>query len=171
MSFRRAFFPAALAALALAGCRYTAGGSLPAEIRTIGVTMLRNETRYPGLEGEVTREIISALAAGGRLKVIDPENDPDLVLVGRVESYVKKSVRTDRYGDAASFSVVIGARFSVRKSGGEYLFKNRKVSNRATDPRSGSVDLGRGQSEAMGRKAAVRDLGRNVASAIVEQGW
>ena len=51
MKLGRALLAAALAALALAGCRYTAGGSLPAGIKTIGVTMLRNETRYPGLEG------------------------------------------------------------------------------------------------------------------------
>ncbi len=171
MSFRRALVLAVLVAPAAAGCRYTAGGSLPAEIRTVGVTMLRNGTRYPGLEAEVTREIISALAGGGRLKVVDPEGEPDLVLVGRVESYVKRSVRTDRYGDPAGFSIVIGARVSVRKSDGEYLFKDRKIDNRAVDPESGTVDLGRGQSEAAGRKAAVRALGRNVAAAIVEQGW
>lgn len=152
-------------------CRYGTSGSLPAGIRTVGVTMLRNETRVPGLEGEVTRAIVSALQSQGRLKVVYAEGEPDLVLVGRVESYVKKLSRTDRYGDAVSFAVVIGARVSVRRADGEFLFKNLRITNRTSHPESGSVDLGRGQRESHGRNEAVRDLGRSVARSIVEQGW
>ena len=172
-TIRRALLPAllGLAALSAAGCRYRTGGSLPADVNSIGVTVLRNQTRYPGLEGKITDAIISALNSQGRLKVVDAEGDPDLVLTGRVESYVKRSVRSDRYGDAVAFSVVIEVRITVRRPDGEYLFKNLRVSNRATDPESGTVDLGRGQSELMGRAEAVSDLGRNVARRIVEQGW
>ena len=169
----RAAARAALALLCCAagGCRYRAGGSLPEEIRTVGVTMLRNQTRMPGLESEVTRAVISALNAQGRLRVVDADGDPDLVVFGEVESYVTGAVRTDRYGDAAAFGVVITARVSARRPGGEYLFKDAKVTNRSTDPDSGAVDLGKGQSERLGRTQAVRDLGRNVASRILEQGW
>jgi hypothetical protein len=161
----------AVALVLSGGCRYSTGGALPVEARTIGVTMLRNETRIPGLESEVTRAIIAALNSGGRLSVVDPEGEPDMVLVGRVESYVKKSVRTDRWGDAVAFNVVVQARISVRRADGDYLFKDRIVTNRSTDPESGSVDLGRGVRESHGRQQAVRDLGRNVARSIVEQGW
>jgi Lipopolysaccharide-assembly len=153
------------------GCRYSTGGGLPPEIQTIGVTMLRNETRVPGLEGEVTRAAISALQSGGRLKVVYSEGDPDLVLVGRVESYTRKSGRTDRYGDMVAYTVVIGVRLSVRKNDGDYLFKNLRLTNRSTDPESGAVDLGKGQRESHGRAEAVETLGRNIARSIVEQGW
>jgi hypothetical protein len=153
------------------GCRYRAAGALPEGLRTVGVTMLRNETRFPGLEAEVTREIITALNSDGRLTVVAAEGEPDLLLAGRVESYVRQSVRTDRYGDPAAFTIVVQARVSARRADGEYLFRNLRVTNRAADPESGSVDLGRGQSERRGRERAVRDLGRNIARSLVEQGW
>ncbi len=159
------------ACAACAGCPYHAGSSLPAEFRTLGVTMLRNETRVPGLEGEVTREIVRAIQNDGRLKVVDADNEPDLVLIGRVESYTKRSARTDRYGDPVEYSLVVEVRISVRQADGDYLFKNVKVSNRTTNPESGAVDLGRGQTERLGRDGALRDLGRNVAAKILEQGW
>ncbi len=172
MNARRLCAAALLVAAGLScSCRYGTAGSLPAEVQTIGVTMLRNETRIPGLEGEVTRAVISALQSGGRLKVVYAEGEPDLVLVGRVGSYVKKLSRTDRYGDAVAFSVVIGARVSVRKEEGDFLFKNLRVTNRSNHPDSGAVDLGRGQRESHGRQEAVRDLGRSIARSIVEQGW
>ncbi|MHC4916142.1 MAG: LPS assembly lipoprotein LptE [Planctomycetota bacterium] len=172
MSRRLGVSAALLAACAAcAGCPYRASSSLPAEFRTIGVTMLRNETRIPGLEGEVTREIVRAIQNDGRLRVIDVDADPDLVLVGRVESYTKRSARTDRYGDPVEYTVVIEARVSVRQDDGDYLFKNVKVTNRASNPESGVVNLGRGQRERRGRDEALSDLGRNVAAKIVEQGW
>jgi hypothetical protein len=153
------------------GCRYQAAGALPEGLRTVGVTMLRNETRFPGLEAEVTRQVITALNSDGRLTVVPAEGEPDLLLAGRVVSYVRKSVRTDRYGDPAAFNVVIAARVSARRAEGGFLFKNLRVTSRDADPESGSVDLGRGQSERRGRERAVRDLGRNVARSLVEQGW
>ncbi len=169
----RRFLPMGLVAACCcaAGCRYGAGGSLPADVRTVAVSVLRNETRMPGLETEVTRALIAALQTDGRLAVVDAGSEPDLVVYGEVESYTKSAARSDRYGDAVAFTVVVGARVSVRRPGGEHLFKDLKVTNRLTDPESGAVDLGKGQNEARGRAEAVRDLGRNVAARILEQGW
>ena len=159
------------ALLAACGCRYNTGGSLDPEIRTIGVTGLRNDTAEPGLEGLVTTAVISALQSYGRLSVIDPKDGPDLVLTGTIERYQRKSVRTDTYGDPVRFSLEIEAVVTVRKADGGHLMKKSHVSNQATDAESGAVDLTRGENVAQGRSAAVAELGRNIARRILEQGW
>jgi hypothetical protein len=157
--------------LLAAGCRYSSTGGLPPEVQTIGVTMLRNNTRYAGLEGEVTAAVIAALQSHGRLRVVEARGNPDLVLTGTVEGYRLRSVRTDIFGDPVGLTVEITAQVTVRKADGQHLFRKALVSNRATDFESGSVDLTRGESETMGRAAAAAELGRNVARRIVEQGW
>jgi len=158
-------------ALLAAGCRYTTTGELPPEIKTIGVTMLRNNTRYAGLEGEVTAAVSSALQSYGRLTVIDALKEPDLVLTGTIDSYRRRALRTDRFGAPVRFTVEIEATVTVRKADGGHLLKKSRVSNEGNDPQSGAVDLTRGESEARGRAAAVAELGRNIARRILEQGW
>ncbi len=160
-----------LLALAGAGCRYNTSGSLPPEIQTIGVTLLRNETAEPGLEGEVTSAAISALQSYGRLTIIDAEKGPDLVLTGTIDSYQRGAVRTDRYGDPVRFDLEITAVITVRRADGGHLLKKNRVSSRGSDPESGLVDLTRGENEVQGRKAAAAELGRNIARRILEQGW
>jgi hypothetical protein len=157
--------------LLAAGCRYTAAGGLPPEVRTIGVTMLRNNTRCAGLESEVTSAVISALQSNGRLRVVEARANPDLVLAGSIDGYRLRSVRTDIFGDPVRLEVEVTAVVTVRKADGQHLFRNVAVSNRATDLESGSVDLTRGENESLGRSAAVAELGRNIARRIVEQGW
>lgn len=166
--------PAVLAAMLLAaaaGCRYHTTGGLPPEIKTIAVTLLRNNTSQPGLEGEVTGALIGALQSQGRLAVVRPGEDPDLVLTGHLESYQRKSVRTDRFGDPVTFTVEIEAVLWVRRSDGGYVLRKAKVSSQALSPAKGAVDLTRGEREAFGRAEAVEELGRNIARRIVEQGW
>jgi hypothetical protein len=156
---------------AVAGCRYRTGGALPEDVRTIGVVMLRNGTRVAGLECEVTQQIISAFNTGGRLQVVDSGGEPDLLVGGKVESYVRESVRSDRYGDVVSLRVVITARITVRRADGAYLLKDVIVVNTDVHPESGAVDMGRGQRESHGRAEAARDLGQSVARRIINQGW
>jgi hypothetical protein len=159
------------AALAAGGCRYSTSGSLDPALRTIGVTLLRNETTEPGLEGEVTAAVISALQSYGRLSVIDPARGPDLLLTGTVDSYTRRAMRSDRYGDPVRFDLEIEATVTVRRSDGGHLFKKSHVSNKGVQSDSGAVDLTRGEKESQGRAAAVAELGRNIARRILEQGW
>ena len=157
--------------LSAAGCRYTTNGGLPPEIKTIGVTTLRNNTRYGGLEGEVTAAVSSALQSYGRLMVINPLKEPDLVLTGTIDSYRRRAMRTDRFGDPVRFTVEIEATVTVRKADGGHLLKKSRVSSEGNNPQGGAVDLTRGETEARGRAAAVAELGRNIARCILEQGW
>jgi hypothetical protein len=159
------------AALLAGGCRYGTSGSLDPAIKTVGVVMLRNNSREPGLEGEVTTAVIAALQSYGRLTVIAPDAGPDLLLTGTVDSYSRAALRTDKYGDPVGFALEIEATVSVRKPDGGYLFKKSRVSNKGSDVASGDVDLTRGQTEGQGRAAAVAELGRNIARRILEQGW
>ncbi|HOX06560.1 MAG TPA: LPS assembly lipoprotein LptE [Planctomycetota bacterium] len=159
------------AALGATGCRYGTAGSLDPSIRTIGVTVLRNSTSQPGLEGEVTSAVISALQSFGRLSIIRPEDRPDLLLTGTIETFRRNSVRTDRYGDPVRFELEIEAVITVRRADGGHLVKKVRVSSLDGDARGGQVDLTRGESEARGRAAAAEDLGRNIARRILEQGW
>jgi Lipopolysaccharide-assembly len=160
-----------LLSILLCSCRYSSVGSLDAQIKTIGVTMLRNNTRVAGLESEITRSVVAALHAGGRLRVVDAEGDPDLVLTGRVIEYRKASARADRYGDPVQFQVAVSVQISVRNHDGSYLIKDLTVKSGKNNPGVGSVDLGTGQRESHGRSQAVEDIGRAVVRYIVERGW
>lgn len=171
MPRKLAMAAALLGALAPLGCRYRAGGALPPEVRTVAVPLLRNQTRWPGLEAEVTGAAIAEFQAHGRLQVVALEAGPDLVLEGRIESCSRRSLRTDRYGDPVRFAVTVEAVVSVRRSDGSRWLEKVRIANTAVSSLSGSVDLTRGESEAAGRAEAVRDLGRAIVRRTVEGGW
>jgi len=160
-----------LLAVLASGCRYGTAGSLPPELKTIAVTLLRNQTDRPGLEGEVTAAVTSAIQSQGRLAVVSAGNNPDLVLTGCLDEYKLKSVRTDRYGDPVTFAVVIEATVWVRRADGEYLLRKVKIDSQSVNPAKGGVDLTRGESEVPGRARAVNELGLNIARRIIDQGW
>ena len=88
------------------GDSLTAGFGLPASDSF--PAQLEVALKARGLSVEVLNAGVSGDTTAGGLARLDwaLAAQPDLVLVGRVESYVKKLSRTDRYGDAVAFSVV-----------------------------------------------------------------
>jgi len=162
---------AAAAAAAAGGCRYNTTGSLPPELKTIAVARLRNESPTPGLEGEVTAAVITALQSQGRLELVGLGDKPDLILTGTIDAYRRSSLRSDVYGDSVEFALEVKATVNVRKADGSDLLKKARVSNLDNEPTSGQVRMTAGRTEAMGRAEAVEDLGRNIVRRIVNSGW
>ena len=89
-------------ALAVAGCGYGLRGTLPDDIRTVGVPIFTNRTPQPAIEAVVTRAILDAFATQGRLRVTRPEV-ADAILEGEIVAY-----------DVVSIAFVAPRRSSVR---------------------------------------------------------
>lgn len=80
---RRAFLLAAALCLgASAGCGYTTTSLVQSEYRTIGIPVFDNGTRRHDLEWELTRAVSQEIQARTHLRVVDPNDNPDLVLEG-----------------------------------------------------------------------------------------
>jgi hypothetical protein len=166
--------PLALVAalLALPGC-YSARTRMPERLQTIAVPVFANRTYLEdytrGLEMELTEATRQVFLQNGRLKLTGREN-ADLVLEGDVLRFQRSNLRVDRYGDPAEVQLDILARVSLYDvKEARYLFRNMSVTNQKSRPSSGVYNLRRGESEAMGRKQAIEDLGRNISRLVLER--
>jgi outer membrane lipopolysaccharide assembly protein LptE/RlpB len=154
-------------ALLLAGCGYSLRGTLPEDIRTVGVPVLANRTQEPAAEEVVTRAIIDAFTTDGRLRVVRPEN-ADAVLEGEVVGYELQPLAFDRTLDVQQYRLVVtlNVRLRVTRTG-ELLFEEQGVRERA-DFRAteSSVTLAR---ESGALRQAATDIGRAVVSLALQR--
>jgi len=103
-----------VAALALGvGCGYgfrTGGGALPAEARTIAITLFKNDTRERALEVGLRRAIEEEFRRRGTLQVVD--HDPDLRLEGQLRQLRNVPVAFGGADRAVEFQakLVVGVR-------------------------------------------------------------
>jgi hypothetical protein len=155
------------------GCSYSTRNSLPRHIKSVAVPVFVNKT-YVGeytrkLEVEVTESVRNAFIQTGELKIAGRE-DADLILEGTVTRLEREVLRTDRYGEPAEVRMVVHARISVYDvKEAKYLLKDQLVTNSEKHSESGVYNLRRGESEALGQKQAIEDLGRTIARRIVER--
>ena len=151
----------------LVGCAYSFHGDLPAHLTKVRVPVFRNETTLAGLEIDVTRGVIEALGADGRLRVA--ARDANCLLEGRLVSYRRVTLREDGLDDVIEARVALTAQITFRDlKTGKILLKRRRVTNRATDADSGIYRLWRRETEARARQQAVQDLARAIARTVTE---
>jgi outer membrane lipopolysaccharide assembly protein LptE/RlpB len=97
----------ALAAMiALAGCGYATGSMTAPGYRTIAVPIFDNATRRHDLEWELTRAVCEEIHARTALRVVGPDDSPDLVLKGAlvdVDEDVLSHRRHERIRESAVF--------------------------------------------------------------------
>ena len=150
-----------------AGCAYTTGGDLPDHLARVRVPVFRNETTTRGLGVDLTRAVIEAFGADGRLRVAG--STADCLLQGRLVEYHRDPIREDRLDDVIEAQVTLVAEISFTdlKTGRERLV-SRRVTNRTTDEASGIFRLRRREFERLARRRALDDLARNIVRATVE---
>ncbi len=86
--------------LAVTGCGYTVGSSVPEKYRTIAIPVFHNQTRETDLQVAVTNALRRRIALDGRLRLAS-EKDADLVLRGTLTNY---SVSAQSFLDSDSIS-------------------------------------------------------------------
>ncbi len=157
--------------LGLQGC-YSSKTRMPESLQTIAVPVFANKTylvEYTRkLEVDVTNSVRTALLQQNRLKLAGREG-ADLVLEGDVLRVQRTPLRTNRYGDPAEVQyrvVVKVSLYNVRDA--KYVFKDLTLASDTRRPSSGTYDLRRGEDEALGKKAAVENLGRNIAQYVFD---
>ncbi|OGW79887.1 MAG: hypothetical protein A3G33_06250 [Omnitrophica bacterium RIFCSPLOWO2_12_FULL_44_17] len=156
----------------ITGCGYTQEVTLPNNIKTVAITTFEDKippseryAYYPGLEIELTNNIIDQFIFDGNLKVVD-EKDADAVLKGDVVAYKQEGLRYDNLESIEEYRLYMIVNFElVDRRTGAAILKENGFSGRSeffVNPNSNA-------SRKKGANSAVVDTARNIVDRIVEE--
>lgn len=155
----------ALATL-LGGCGYTVHGTLPSHINTVAVPIFENRTAEPAIEGFITRAVVQAFSANGRLKVVG-SGQADAILHGEIIRYSVTSIAFDKDANVRQYrlQVMVNLRMSdVRRNA--VLFQQNAVREQADFRVQETVSQTISREETA-LQAAAADIGRSIVSLAV----
>lgn len=73
--------------LLLSGCvRYSFKGALPSYLQTIAIPVFEDRSRWAGLQEKMTQDVINAFIEDNSLRLIERQEDADLLLLGEIQS-------------------------------------------------------------------------------------
>lgn len=155
----------ALATL-LGGCGYTVHGTLPSHINTVAVPIFENRTAEPAIEGFITRAVVQAFSANGRLKVVG-SGQADAILHGEIIRYSVTSIAFDKDANVRQYrlQVMVNLRMrDVRRNA--VLFQQNAVREQADFRVQETVSQTISREETA-LQAAAADIGRSIVSLAV----
>jgi outer membrane lipopolysaccharide assembly protein LptE/RlpB len=154
--------------LVLGGCGYSVRGNLPPHIKTVAVPMFANHTSRPGLETVITRAIVEAFSADGRLRVVAPR-DADAVLEGEVVDRQLSSIAFDPKANVQQYRLLItlNVRFRDQREN-KVLFEQKSLSEQSDFRVLGSVSDTISEEEGALRAATV-DIARAVVILAIQR--
>lgn len=156
-----------LCGLLLSGCTgYQLGSQLPADIQSVYVPTVSNQTNEPLLENEVTKAVLSQIQRDGSLRIAN-EEEADAVLYVTLTSYRIDALAFDRANRARpnEYRLILEARVEmVRRSNGKVLARNGLLQGRNDFPLTGDLT----SAKQNGLPAAAEDLARFVVATITE---
>jgi len=160
----------------LVGCGYTTGSLLPSHMKTIAVPIFKNSISpeslsyqyHPGVEVDITREVIARFSFDGNLRVVSAGGEADLELVGELIDYIKEPLR---YGpdakDVTEYRLTLVVNISLRDlRKDEVMWEEKNFTGDTTYFTTGSLV----KSESSALYDAIKDLARNIVDRTVE-GW
>jgi len=150
---------------ALGGCGYSLRGSLPEDIKTVGVPVFGNLTQEPAVENVITAAIIDAFATNSRLVVVRPEN-ADSILEGEVVGYVLQPIAYNRAANVTEYRLVVTLNLRYRDVRRNELLLQEAGFREKADFRSTTVAQNLTLEDGALRQAA-RDIGRAVVALAV----
>ena len=157
-----------VACLAVAGCGYTIGGSLPPHVRTVAVSMFANRTNEPAVEAMLTRAIAEAFARSGRLRVVSLA-EADAILEGEVTGYEIASIAFDPRANVRQYRLIVTLNVQFRDVREDrILFQQTGLQERADFRVLGAVSETIAREETALREAAAV-IARTVVSFAVER--
>jgi hypothetical protein len=154
--------------LAVCGCAgYQVGTLLPEHIKTIAVPVFANDTDEPNIEIQATTAVINQLNTDGTLRVVDEDEDPDVVLKARIVKYERKSIRYSGATRPAEYRITVTVLATLHHTReGTDLWKDTRLSGNTEF----IVGSGLPASERRARPEALEDLAHDIVEQIVE-GW
>lgn len=150
---------------ALGGCGYSLRGSLPDDIRTVGVPVFGNLTQEPAVENVITAAIIDAFATNSRLVVVRPEN-ADSILEGEVVGYALQPIAYNQDANVTEYRLVVTLNLRYRDVRRNELLLQEAGFREKADFRSSTVAQNLTLEDGALRQAA-RDIGRAVVALAV----
>ena len=157
-----------VAALGLAGCGYTVRGNLPSHIKTISVPIFANRTQQPGVEGLITRAVVEAFSANGRLRPASADQ-ADAILEGEVTGYGVTAIAFDQSANITIYRLAVSLNLTLRDTRDKKVLFAQDGFREQTDFRvQGAVSstISREQ-DALG--AAAVEIGRSVVSLAIQR--
>ena len=157
-----------IAALGLAGCGYTLGGSLPDHIQTVAVPIFKNDTLKPAIGSIMTQAVVNAFATSGRVRVV-PRADADALLEGEVTSYTLTPIAIVTGQNITQFRVIVTMNLTFRdQRKNELLWQQQGLSEQADFRVQGQLSDTIASEEVALREAAV-EIGRKIVSLAMDR--
>jgi len=166
--------------LFISGCGYTTHSMLAPELKSIYVNSFVNKIKLtaeqsdarmyrgyrPGLEADVTKDVIDRFLFDGNLKIMNREN-ADLILEADLMDFRKEPLRYDANDNIEEYRLIltVDAELKDRKSG-KVIWRESRFSGESTYRTSGN--LAKSESSAIDDAAA--DLARRIVERTIE-GW
>jgi outer membrane lipopolysaccharide assembly protein LptE/RlpB len=151
-----------LLAVTAPACGYSLRGTLPEDIRTVAVPVFANRTPEPAVENIITRAVVEAFSANGRLRVVRSE-EADAVLEGEITGYQLQSVAFDPAANVRQYRLLVTLNLRVRD-----LRKNRVMFERASFQERADFRVPAAVAETLVREdAALRGAAVEIARTVV----
>ena len=120
-----------VAAASLAGCGYHlegAGSSLPGDVQTIAIELLRNESLYEGVEADFTAALIDQFARGRKVQVVDDTTQADALVRGIIFRVLNRAVSFSSSDEVVEFELIVQAAVGLqRQSDGKILWRDTNL--------------------------------------------
>lgn len=160
------------------GCGYTTGSLLPSYLKTIYVDNFKNKididrevtgsSRYtlyrPGLENEITSEVVNRFVFDGNLKIEKREN-ADLILTSSLMNYQQEPLRYDKSDNVEEYRVRITVDIELKDvANDKILWTETGFAGEATYKTQGQLAT----SETTARQKAIEDLARRIVERTIE---
>jgi hypothetical protein len=145
----------------LGGCGYRIegrGASLPADVQSIAIPTMANDTLEAGIENAFTRAMIREFNLDGRLTVAKEER-ADSVLEGTIQDFTISSISSDRAGLVLEYRAQVTLDLTYRRvNTGEILWEALSIQE---------IEEYRADSDALANEArkqeAIEEIAREVA--------
>ena len=160
--------PAALALFLFTGCAgYRLGTTLPADIQTVHVPIIKNNTDEPAVESTITQAILVELQKDGALKVVREEL-ADAILDVELNGYELSPVGFRGSGSpttANEYRIQLTAAIVLtRRATGEVVAESPRVRGDSTFPFRSDLTTAKRQN----LPEAADDLAQKIVSQVVE---
>jgi hypothetical protein len=145
-------------------CSYSFTGSFPSGLRDATVPVFGNETLMYGVEEQVTRAFIDAMAEDGRLRV-SSEEDAALRVEGTMTGYRKEPFEYDASGEILTYRVTLRALIGFFEIEGEKYYMEESAFSGWSTYEAGTEE------ELDGIEGAARNLAQNALIALFQRGF
>jgi hypothetical protein len=155
-----------LGMLALGGCVYQLGSSLPSHLKTLYLPTFVNKCGEPQVETTMTQAALQEFQKDGTLRVVPSANEADLIVEVTLSSFKLEPLRyeKDQPKTTKEYRLRIGADVVVRQTKAKEMLSKRSVEGQATFIVAGDLTT----SKQNATPTAASDLAHKIVESVTE---